>query len=112
MYIVLFWGLYMITDASFFCLLLCDNWQSMIELSRTQDEEVGDGTTSVIVLGVLCDLCYYFVDWCLWYISLHHCCHLAVDCHSKRHNQCKIGFFFLIIFHVCIFLFIVFVMFD
>lgn len=23
----------------------------MIELSRTQDEEVGDGTTSVIVLG-------------------------------------------------------------
>lgn len=26
--------------------------QSMIELSRTQDEEVGDGTTSVIVLGM------------------------------------------------------------
>ena len=25
--------------------------KSMIELSRTQDEEVGDGTTSVIVLG-------------------------------------------------------------
>ena len=25
--------------------------QSMIELSRTQDEEVGDGTTSVIILG-------------------------------------------------------------
>ena len=24
---------------------------SMIELSRTQDEEVGDGTTSVIILG-------------------------------------------------------------
>ncbi|CAN1152433.1 T-complex protein 1 subunit gamma (Fragment) [Linum perenne] len=24
---------------------------SLIELSRTQDEEVGDGTTSVIVLG-------------------------------------------------------------
>jgi hypothetical protein len=24
----------------------------MIELSRTQDEEVGDGTTSVIVLGM------------------------------------------------------------
>lgn len=24
----------------------------MIELSRTQDEEVGDGTTSVIVLGI------------------------------------------------------------
>lgn len=26
--------------------------KSMIELSRTQDEEVGDGTTTVIVLGM------------------------------------------------------------
>ena len=26
---------------------------SMIELSRTQDEEVGDGTTSVIILGTV-----------------------------------------------------------
>jgi len=25
--------------------------KSMIEIARTQDEEVGDGTTSVIVLG-------------------------------------------------------------
>lgn len=25
----------------------------MIELSRTQDEEVGDGTTSVIILGIV-----------------------------------------------------------
>lgn len=25
--------------------------KSMIELSRTQDEEVGDGTTSVVILG-------------------------------------------------------------
>jgi T-complex protein 1 subunit gamma len=25
--------------------------KSMIQLSRTQDEEVGDGTTSVIILG-------------------------------------------------------------
>jgi len=25
--------------------------KSMIELSRSQDEEVGDGTTSVIILG-------------------------------------------------------------
>lgn len=25
----------------------------MIEISRTQDEEVGDGTTSVIILGKL-----------------------------------------------------------
>jgi T-complex protein 1 subunit gamma len=28
--------------------------KSMIELSRTQDEEVGDGTTSVIILGECC----------------------------------------------------------
>lgn len=27
--------------------------KSMIEISRTQDEEVGDGTTSVIILGNL-----------------------------------------------------------
>ena len=26
--------------------------KTMIEISRTQDEEVGDGTTSVIVLGI------------------------------------------------------------
>lgn len=26
--------------------------KSMVEISRTQDEEVGDGTTSVIILGV------------------------------------------------------------
>lgn len=30
--------------------------KSMIELSRTQDEEVGDGTTSVIILGEFCAL--------------------------------------------------------
>jgi len=29
--------------------------KSMIELSRTQDEEVGDGTTSVIVLAPSCN---------------------------------------------------------
>ena len=28
--------------------------KNMIELSRTQDEECGDGTTSVIILGMLC----------------------------------------------------------
>lgn len=28
--------------------------KSMIELSRTQDEEVGDGTTSVIIIGKPC----------------------------------------------------------
>jgi chaperonin GroEL (HSP60 family) len=30
----------------------------MIELSRTQDEEVGDGTTSVIILGKLYQSCW------------------------------------------------------
>lgn len=30
--------------------------KSMIELSRTQDEEVGDGTTSVIILGMQFEL--------------------------------------------------------
>ena len=37
----------------------------MIEISRTQDEEVGDGTTSVIILGMFlsiffCNLFYIF----------------------------------------------------
>src|SRR3984957_20479536 len=31
--------------------------KSMIELSRTQDEEVGDGTTTVIILGMPYCLC-------------------------------------------------------
>ena len=31
--------------------------KSMIDLSRTQDEEVGDGTTTVIILGI-CSLCF------------------------------------------------------
>ncbi len=36
--------------------------KNMIELSRTQDEECGDGTTSVIVLGALvCPLIYLSV---------------------------------------------------
>ena len=29
--------------------------KSMLELSRTQEEEVGDGTTSVIILGRIVD---------------------------------------------------------
>lgn len=32
--------------------------KSMIELSRTQDEEVGDGTTTVIILGTRCLNCH------------------------------------------------------
>lgn len=38
--------------------------QSMIELSRTQDEEVGDGTTSVIILGML--FAYIFMLACMF----------------------------------------------
>src|SRR6185312_17207936 len=42
--------------------------KSMIELSRTQDEEVGDGTTSVIILGKreLQLACYYY-----YYVHCH-----------------------------------------
>lgn len=32
--------------------------KSMIELSRTQDEEVGDGTTTVIILGMILALMF------------------------------------------------------
>lgn len=32
--------------------------KSMIELSRTQDEEVGDGTTTVIILGMCAVHCF------------------------------------------------------
>lgn len=35
--------------------------KSMIELSRTQDEEVGDGTTSVIILGKEKKILYIYV---------------------------------------------------
>ena len=51
---------------------MCANVQSMIELSRTQDEEVGDGTTSVIVLGMhhFCDICFGEVDG---YDEQQHC---------------------------------------
>lgn len=33
--------------------------KSMIELSRTQDEEVGDGTTTVIILGAFTSVWTY-----------------------------------------------------
>lgn len=41
--------------------------KSMIELSRTQDEEVGDGTTSVIILGKLLGLQIYSLEKALTY---------------------------------------------
>lgn len=45
----------------------CD-LQSVIELSRTQDENVGDGTTSVIILGALCPPCPLL---CIFYLFTH-----------------------------------------
>jgi T-complex protein 1 subunit gamma len=35
--------------------------KSMIELSRAQDEEVGDGTTSVIIISILFKKLYFTV---------------------------------------------------
>ena len=37
----------------------------MIEISRTQDEEVGDGTTSVIILGMF--LSIFFLQLMLYF---------------------------------------------
>jgi T-complex protein 1 subunit gamma len=39
----------------------------MIELSRTQDEEVGDGTTSVIVLGIYMFSLLFFLTILSWF---------------------------------------------
>ena len=45
----------------------------MIEISRTQDEEVGDGTTSVIILGelrpilLMLTLWLYITGWGSWF---------------------------------------------
>lgn len=51
--------------------------KSMIELSRTQDEEVGDGTTTVIILGMsLENFCEEITDC----IKLVKCSHKL--CHS------------------------------
>lgn len=36
--------------------------KNMIELSRTQDEECGDGTTSVIVLGTPSARIFFFIS--------------------------------------------------
>ena len=44
--------------------------KSMIEISRTQDEECGDGTTSVIILGIYYFRYTFFIDGIiLCYIS-------------------------------------------
>ena len=42
--------------------------KSMIELSRTQDEEVGDGTTTVIILGIWKRQLLYIdmLTYCSW----------------------------------------------
>lgn len=47
----------------------------MIELSRTQDEEVGDGTTSVIVLGISFSHFKLFFLFCLVGLYTIFTCH-------------------------------------
>lgn len=42
--------------------------KSMIELSRTQDEEVGDGTTTVIILGMFRAI--ILADLEVWSVSI------------------------------------------
>jgi T-complex protein 1 subunit gamma len=49
--------------------------KNMIELSRTQDEECGDGTTSVIVLGVFS---FKFAS-------------TAIQRHFSRRNSCAVA---------------------
>ena len=70
--------------------------KSMIELSRAQDEEVGDGTTSVIVLSKLlairgCLSVIFPHIVCRWRNSVHGPAivgkKLPPDCHSQRIYQ-------------------------
>ena len=57
--------------------------QSIIELSRTQDEEVGDGTTSVIILGAL------LVKWAIDGPTLHTgLLNRRVDCSWRDAAHC------------------------
>jgi hypothetical protein len=42
--------------------------KSMIELSRAQDEEVGDGTTSVIILSEFCMLSIHWKELNVYYL--------------------------------------------
>ena len=49
----------------------------MIELSRTQDEEVGDGTTSVIILGM--SLCSMMSFMCYVGYSLHALIYISMN---------------------------------
>ena len=42
----------------------------MIEISRTQDEEVGDGTTSVIILGMF--LSIFFLQLILYFFLFYY----------------------------------------
>lgn len=49
--------------------------KNMIELSRTQDEECGDGTTSVIVLGAY---------------ALYFMCNLSFLNRSSRRDSCPV----------------------
>jgi len=50
--------------------------KNMIELSRTQDEECGDGTTSVIILGIQ--------------LSFHATNHTLMVFFESRRNSCPV----------------------
>ncbi len=56
--------------------------KSMIELSRTQDEEVGDGTTTVIILGGCC-WCAFFV-LCVFYVMAVSIRYTSLVVHDRR----------------------------
>jgi len=56
--------------------------KSMIELSRTQDEEVGDGTTTVIILGIKKQAGEADEDVLTWVVQLAKCS----QCHYHNSN--------------------------
>lgn len=58
--------------------------KSMIEISRTQDEEVGDGTTSVIILGECCVIFYMVTSTVLQLVR----CFLWLKCFWN--NRCTL----------------------
>lgn len=59
--------------------------KSMIDLSRTQDEEVGDGTTSVIVLGKIYFLVVIFIHG---FYSWRSTCLVSAISRKKYSSHC------------------------
>lgn len=71
----------------------------MIELSRTQDEEVGDGTTSVIVLGKFyaTTVHFFFFLECEWGVLSE--CVITID---KSVTDCSTILFHCFMISMCI----------